>query len=136
MLRLSRLTGDFTLEEKVNRIFSLFSSPVGAYPVISTQFLQSLDFALGPSQEIVIVGDKNDETTVEIIQLLHKKFLPNTVVLFLSKDGEGNRLQKLSSFLNANIAFEHKPIVYICEQLSCKKPIRKVEELKKLIDEL
>lgn len=135
ILRLSRMTGNTDLEKMGERIFYAFSSQIVKHPIGSTYFLQALDFALGPFQRIVIVSEEKDETTMEIIKLLQKKFLPNKVVLLQTRDWEEKQIQKVSSFITSGIAFEPKPLVYICDQFSCKKPITDIKELERVINE-
>jgi uncharacterized protein YyaL (SSP411 family) len=133
MLRLSRMTGNVDLEKKVDRMVQTFASQISAYPLNSTYFLQALDFALGPAQEIVIKGDKKDQTTQAMIMVVQKSFLPHKVVLLQSEGFEGERLAKLSSFITPMITCNPKPTVYVCEQFSCKKPITEVEELESFL---
>jgi uncharacterized protein YyaL (SSP411 family) len=134
MLRLSRMTGNVDLEKKVDRMVQTFSSQISAYPLTSTHFLQALDFALGPAQEIVIGGDKRNQTTQDMIRLVQKSFLPHKIVLLQSEGYEGERLAKLSSFITPMLSFNPKPTVYVCEQFSCKKPMTEVEELESFLN--
>ena len=134
MMRLSRMTGNVDLEKKVDRMVQTFSSQISAYPLTSTHFLQAVDFALGPAQEIVIGGDKNNQTTQNMIRLVQKSFLPHKVVLLQSEGSEGERLAKLSSFIIPMNTYNQKPMVYVCEQFSCKKPITEVEELQSFLN--
>jgi len=133
MARLSRMTGNVDLEKKVERMVQTFSSQISAYPLTSTHFLQALDFALGPAQEIVIGGDKKNQTTQDMIRLVQKSFLPHKIVLLQSEGYDGKRLAKLSSFITPMISFNPKPTVYVCEQFSCKKPMTEVEELESFL---
>ena len=135
MLRLSRMTGNYDLEKKVDQLLQRFSSQISTYPLAAPYFLQALDFALGPAQEIVIAGDKKNKTTQDMIRLVQKKFLPNKVVLLQNEGSEGERLKKLSLFKTPMVPFNQKLTVYICEQFSCKKPITEVEELKTYLNE-
>jgi hypothetical protein len=133
MARLSRMTGNVDLEKKVDRMVQTFSSQISAYPLTSTHFLQALDFALGPAQEIVIGGDKKNQTTQDMIRLVQKSFLPHKIVLLQSEGYEGERLAKLSSFITPMISFNPKPTAYVCEHFSCKKPMTEVEELESFL---
>jgi uncharacterized protein YyaL (SSP411 family) len=134
MLRLSRMTGNVDLEKKVDRMVQTFSSQISAYPLTSTHFLQALDFALGPAQEIVIGGDTKNQTTQDMIRLVQKSFLPHKIVLLQSEGSEGERLAKLSSFITPMITCNQKPTVYVCERFSCKKPMTEVEELQSFLN--
>jgi len=134
MMRLSRMTGNIDLEKKVDRMVQTFSSQISAYPLTSTHFLQALDFALGPAQEIVIAGDKKNQILQNMIRVIQKSFLPHKVVLLQSEGSEGERLAKLSSFITPMFTCNQKPTVYVCEQFSCKKPMTEVEELESFLN--
>jgi hypothetical protein len=41
-----------------------------------------MDFALGPSKEIVIAGEIGSKDTMEMINSVYKRFIPNKVVAF------------------------------------------------------
>ncbi len=50
LFRLARITGNAELEARGNRLIEMFSGPVNNYPSAYTQFLNALDFALGPAR--------------------------------------------------------------------------------------
>jgi len=56
-------------------------------PQYYPNMLSALDFALGPSYEVVIVGKSNASDTRRMFRAVREKFLPNKVVLF-RPDGE------------------------------------------------
>ena len=59
LLRLGRLTGNNDFEEKASQILNSFSSTINDFPTGYTNTLIALDFSIGPSYEIIIVGGKN-----------------------------------------------------------------------------
>ncbi len=81
LLRLARMTGNTGLEATADRQLQAFSSLVGDYPSAHTQFLIAVDFAVGPSQEVVIAGAADHEDTRRMMAALRKGFSPNCVVL-------------------------------------------------------
>ena len=96
LLRLGRMTGDTGMEKRAEKSMKAFSSQIKSYPMGFTHFLMAGDFFIGPSQEIVITGDPLDVLTREMIQVIHRSFLPNKVLLFLG-DGAGfSRLKKIA----------------------------------------
>ena len=61
LLRIARITANSSFEEKADKINKAFSNQVRKYPAGFTQFLIALDFAVGPSYEIILAGDKITE---------------------------------------------------------------------------
>jgi uncharacterized protein len=126
-LRLGRLTGNTAWEEKADQIFRTFSATVAGYPLAYTQFLNALDFMLGPSQEIVVAGDPDQKATQEMISVIHRAFLPNKVLLLRPEDETNEGLIKLSPFLKDMVSSSQKPTVYLCEGFACQTPITDLE---------
>jgi uncharacterized protein len=136
LLRLGRMTGDTGLEKRAEKSMKAFSSQIKSYPMGFTHFLMAGDFFIGPSQEIVITGDPLDVLTREMIQVIHRSFLPNTVLLFPG-DGEGfSRLKKIAPFVESLESVCDQPAAFWCEQCYCREPITSVEKLRQVIRSL
>jgi len=123
MLRLARMTGKIDLEKEVEGLLRGFSSTVAEAPMAFTQFLNFLDFYLGPSQEIVLVGKPDWETTRSMTAAIQRKFLPNKVLLFRAEDDTGEKLADLCPFVEGMKSRDRKATAYLCEGFSCKTPL-------------
>ncbi len=130
LLRLSRITGDVSLEQKAEQILHVFSGMVADYPMAYTQFLQALDFAIGPTTDIVIAGDLADHGSQEMLTAVHRSFLPNRSLLFKPIGPEGDRLAALCAHTRQLQPVDHKPTAFICENFACQSPITDVERLR------
>jgi uncharacterized protein YyaL (SSP411 family) len=129
LLRLARMTGSVELEKKADQLRRVFSAPVADHPMAYTQFLNGLDFMLGPIQEIVIAGDPDVEMTQAMITKIHRVFLPNKVLL-LQPEGEiGKKLSALSPFVEGMRPINKGPAVYLCKQYACQAPLTDVVAL-------
>jgi uncharacterized protein YyaL (SSP411 family) len=130
LVRLGRITGDGDLGKKAEQVAGTFAKRINAYPSAYTQFLAALDFMIGPSQEIVIVESQNAEGTKAMIETIHKRFVPNTVLLLRPAGQEGERITTLSPFTKDLQATDGGAAVYLCEHQSCREdPITGIEEL-------
>jgi hypothetical protein len=123
LLRLARMTGKIDLDKEVEGLLRAFSSTVAESPMAFTQFLNFLDFYLGPSQEIVLVGKPDWETTRAITAAIQQKFLPNKVLLFRAEDDTGKKLAELCPFVEGMKSTDRKATAYLCEGFSCKTPL-------------
>jgi uncharacterized protein YyaL (SSP411 family) len=121
-LRLARMTGDTSLEEKADRQIKAFSRAIGGYPMAYTQFLQAADFLLGPGREFIVSGDRSDPACLEMIGLLQRTFLPNKVLLRRPAE-EDAALLEVAPFLKDLPPTGKGPSVFLCEQYACKTPI-------------
>lgn len=132
LLRLARITGNVGFEEKADALMKSFSSLVQDYPMAYTQFLNAVDFALGPTAEVVIVGDDGDVETRAMVEALHRRFHPHRVLVFKEVAGEGNGGKdpsEMAPFVRQMHPVGGKTSVYICENYSCKRPLTTLEEL-------
>ena len=122
LIRLSRLTGDHVFAEKAAKISSVFSSKVhdfaAAYPVL----LSSLEFALAPSREVVIVGNPGAADTGSMVRALRQKYYPNTVVLFKPANEESPSIIKHAGFVEFMGAVNNQATAYVCTNFKCNFP--------------
>jgi uncharacterized protein YyaL (SSP411 family) len=130
LLRLARMTGKIDLEKEVEGLLRGFSSTVAEAPMAFTQFLNFLDFYLGPSQEIVLVGDPNGETTRAMTAAIQQRFHPNKIFLFRAEDDTEKKLADLCPFVEGMKSIGRKATVYLCEGYSCKTPLTDLAALR------
>jgi uncharacterized protein YyaL (SSP411 family) len=122
LLKLSRLTGNHSFEEKAAEISSLLSSRVKDFPLAFPMLLASLDLALSPSQEVVIVGKKDADDTKKMLQALRKTYLPNAVVLFKPAEEKDPLINNYAGFVEFMYAIDKKATAYVCTNFKCDFP--------------
>jgi len=135
LLRLGRLTMAKDFEKKAQALFDAFSAPVSQNPEAYPQMLIALDFAVGPSREIVIAGEGTaDDETQAFIGLIYSRFLPNKVVaLHPSEPKTKAAIEALAPFIKNQLPLRNKPTVYVCENYNCKFPTTQLSELENLL---
>ena len=134
LLRLSRITADPELEDKANKILLAFSEDVKSVPSGYTQMMVALDFGIGPSYEIVIVGNPQAKDTKEMLNSLRKHFIPNKVVLLRPSDQEEPDIIRLAKFTEYQSSLDGKATAYVCLDYACKMPTTDTEEMLKLLN--
>ena len=120
LLRLARITGDPQLENKAQNIGRSFSGIIAQSPAAYTMFMTGLDFAFGPSSEIVISGDLQAESTKKMLKALRNEFIPNKVVIF-RPDGK-SEITDISGFTGNLTGNKGKAVAYVCRNFSCRLP--------------
>jgi uncharacterized protein YyaL (SSP411 family) len=133
LLRLSRLTADSALDDKADKIGRAFSEQVKQFPSGYTQLLVSVDFAIGPSYEIVIVGHTGAEDTSKMIRALDSRFIPNRVTLFRPSDHKSPDILSITEFINSYLSMDSKATAYVCLENACKTPTTDTKEMLNLI---
>jgi len=128
LLRLARMTADTKLEEIASKAFAAFAPRARAVPAAHLHLLSALDFALGPTSEVVIVGDPTSSETAEMIRDLRSEFLPGTVVLF-KEAGDGPVISEVAEFTRDLTMVEGKATAYVCRGHVCQLPTTDPKEM-------
>jgi hypothetical protein len=127
-VRLARLTGRVDYEEKAAVLARTISANVGPS---STMFLVAASFLVGPTFEIVVVGNMDTKDTRTMLRRINAKFSPNKVVLF-KPDGK-KTLEKVAEYTEPMVTIGSKATVYICSNFKCGLPLTNpVKVLEKL----
>ncbi len=128
LARLARLTGRPELEEQAIETGKAFSSAIARSPSGFTQALIALQFASGPTEEIVVVGSRESPDTRRMLAAINAAYHPGKVLLF--KDpAEADALEKIAPFTKELNMVDGKATVYICRNFACERPIHSPEEL-------
>jgi uncharacterized protein YyaL (SSP411 family) len=128
------MTGKVIWEKKAGQLLQVFSSAVADVPMACTQLLIALDFVVGPTKEMVIAGDPQEEMARAMIALLHRKFVPNKVVLLRQEGEAGKDLTALSPFVAGMIPVGKKPAVYLCARFACRSPLTDLPALESALE--
>lgn len=128
LLRLARMTGETRWEELASGVFEAFSGHVLRSPGAHSHMLMAYGFAVGPTREVVIAGEVEDERTQEILGAIHRAFVPDKVVLLRPAVGS-EELIELAPFVEAQGVMDGKPTIYVCENFTCQKPTHDLAEV-------
>nr|MDO8081017.1 thioredoxin domain-containing protein [Candidatus Freyarchaeota archaeon] len=129
LLRLGRMTAKLEYEEKAAQITRTFSQAVSRTPEGYTQLMVALDFAIGPSYEVVIAGGSQADDAKTMLKALREKFIPNKVVLFLPSEAESPEITRLAEFTKYQKSIDGKATAYVCQNYSCKFPTTDIEKM-------
>ncbi len=129
LLKLSRIYYSPELEEKAALLMAVFAKQVSKVPSAFTFLISSLDYAIGPAYEIVLVGKETDSNTKAMLDILKQDFLPNKVVIFKNTDKE-NEIEQILNHLKDFKAQKSKTTAYVCEQFSCQRPTTEIDMMK------
>ena len=121
LLRIGRITGDAAYDEMAAKLAKAFSETVEQAPVAYTQLLSSLDFAIGPSYEVVVAGDPASPDTKEMLSAFRKKYSPNKVLLFKGT-GDVPSVTAIAEFTKGQSPIDGKATAYVCLDHVCNLP--------------
>lgn len=130
LLRIGRITGDPSYDEMAARLSMAFSQAVEQAPMAYTQLLSGLDFAIGPSYEVVVAGDPAAQDTKEMLSAIRKKYTPSKVLLFKGT-GDAPGITAIADFTKGQSALNGKATAYVCLDHVCNLP---TTDLKKALE--
>ncbi len=134
LLRLGRITADSDLEDKASRIGSAFSSGVKQSASAHTQLMIAVDFGLGPSFEVVIVGNPEADDTEEMLKAVRKQFMPNKVVILRPTERDSVGIDDLTGFTRQFKSIDGKATAYVCLDYNCRLPTTDVGKVLEVLD--
>ncbi|UCH04027.1 MAG: thioredoxin domain-containing protein, partial [Candidatus Thorarchaeota archaeon] len=135
LIRLARLLGDNELESKADIIGKAFSHEISRMQTAYSFMLVALDYALGPSHEIVVAGETNSEDTMAMLRSLRERFLPSTVVLLRTGGEVSKQLDSLAPFSKFMDTVNGEATAHVCTNHNCKLPTNDVGRILSLLGE-
>lgn len=133
LFKLGRLTMDTRFNNEAEQVLNAFSGRIKQSPTSLSAMLIALDFSIGPAQEIVIAAEADQPDTKEMLRLIHRKFLPNTVIMFHQTGKAGEAIEKIIPFVKFQVAINGKATAYVCQNYVCKQPVNEISALEKLL---
>jgi uncharacterized protein YyaL (SSP411 family) len=131
LLRLARLTGRADLLDRAAATLKLYGGVMGEHPSAVGQMLVALDFYLGPTREIAIVGDPGDPETTRALRAVRSGFRPNQVVALLAP---GATVPSEVPLLVDKVPVNGKVTVYVCENFVCQAPLTGAEQVERALN--
>jgi len=157
LLQLARMTGRMDYENRAELLSKAFAGDVLRVPAGYTQLMVALDLAVGPSFEVVIVGQPGAEDTEAMLAALRgvgeqrgareqrgvkeqrgageqrRTYVPNKVVL-LRPPGDGAPIAHLAEFTQPYGQLDGKATAYVCRDRQCQLPATDVETMMALLE--
>jgi len=133
LLKLGRITANSDFEDKAEKTGHAFSVDISNLPSAYTQLLVALDFALGPSYEVVIVGDPRSRETNKMLDVIRSKFVPNKIMIFRPTDQEFPEIDSVTPSIKQYRSIDRKTTAYVCHNFNCELPTTDVGNLLRLL---
>ncbi|MEI7434623.1 MAG: thioredoxin domain-containing protein [Methanomicrobiales archaeon] len=122
LVRLGLMTTNKDYHARAWDLAGAFSTLVERSPSAYTEFLSSLDFALGPAASVVIVGDARAPGTVAMNAAINSRYFPSLVVLHRPGGDGPFEIDRISGFTGEMKESGGKATAYICKNHACSYP--------------
>ena len=148
LARLGKLTGRTDYLEAADATLRLFTDLLREHPTAAGQMLLALDFHLGPTPELVIVGGSDTAATDRVRDDLRQRFWPAKIVALRPARHESPALAPIfagkspDGGISASGAAESKavsaadPTLYVCENFACAEPVKGEQATRAAFDRL
>ncbi len=133
LLRLGRMTGNTTYEEKASQLGQAFSEQVNRYPAGYTMMMVAVDFAAGPSHEVVIAGNLENADAAEMIKALNRPFIPNKIVVFRPASESEPKIAQIAEYAASMTEINNKATAYVCQNFACELPTNDAQKMLDLL---
>jgi uncharacterized protein YyaL (SSP411 family) len=133
LLRLSRLTGRTELEAASADIGRGFGGSVGRAPGSHTLMLSAVDFAVGPSREVVITGNPERDDTRAMVRALNEAYVPTKVVVFRPTNMGEPAIDGVAPYVREYGTIDGRATAYVCEGFACHAPTTDAAEMLRLL---
>lgn len=128
LLRLGRITSDSVLEDKAAAIGRVLSSDATRSPAAHTQLMIALDFALGPTYEVVVAGDSQAEDTQKALATIQRHFIPNKVVVLRPTEVVSPEIDKISPVSGYKASRGGRANIFVCSDYRCQSPTTDLDQ--------
>ncbi len=119
LLRLAKLLNRSDFRDAAERTLRVYGSLMADSPMAAGQLLIALDFHLGPTKEVAVIGPKDDPETGAVLAKLRSRFRPNRVLAFHDPATGPASIPLLAD----RPMVDGKPTVYVCENFACAAPV-------------
>ncbi len=123
LLKLGKICGDDELIRAGERCLASWMGSLVEQPVAHIQMVSALDFFLGPDVEITLIGDRDKPGVRELLNVIHRYFIPGLVLRF---KGGGDVYPMVGGL----------PTAYVCARGACRPPVNDAAQLEQLLSEV
>lgn len=128
LLRLARLSSESSFGNYADKLLRAVSEEVNSQPLGHMFMLLGLEFALGPTFNVVLAGDPADKDTLTMIDALRKIYQPNLTIAIATPEKS-----KLASPGVVYEKIDGKPTAYVCRDQTCMPPTNNIGKIAELL---
>ena len=132
-VRLARLLGDSSLEEKATEIVRAFASDIRRGYSAYSMMLVGLDLAIGPSYEVVLAGNLDSSDLQEMVDALHAVYIPRKVVLMRGSKEQEAAISGLAPFTKFHTPIGGMATAHVCVDHNCKLPTNEIARMLQIL---
>jgi uncharacterized protein YyaL (SSP411 family) len=134
LLRLSRMTARTGYAERAGELGSAFRERVARGASAFTMMMAAVDFATGPSVEIVIAGHSGRDDSRRMLDEINRNYIPRKVVVFRPEENP-EAVVALAPYTKSQSALNGEATAYVCREFACEAPTTDANKMLELLGE-
>ncbi len=131
LLRLAAFSGEISYRQRAAAYLQPLAEVMLQHPQAFGHALGALDFAISGNKEIALIGTPCAEDTHALLEVLNKRYLPNSVLACCAPDDTQSRAA--IALLADRPLKDSKATAYVCQDFACQAPVTTAEELENLL---
>lgn len=130
LLMLSEYTGVHTSRAQHEQLLGTLRDPFLKYPTTFAFWLQALDFAVGPIQQVALLWPEGQPAPQDFLTALYAGYRPRTIAAAsLYPPSQGS-----PELLNDRPLVQASVTAYVCQNFTCQLPTRDLSEFQKQLE--
>jgi uncharacterized protein YyaL (SSP411 family) len=122
LLRLGKLTGRADFLQAGESTLATFATHMARIPSATAQMLLALDLYLGPTYEVVVIGDTVQSDAADLVASLRRRYVPRKVLAFGDAGAGAPASTALAGLLEGKRTVDGRPTAYLCQNFACQAP--------------
>jgi uncharacterized protein YyaL (SSP411 family) len=135
LLKLGRITANPNYEELAAGIGRSSSPLIRDRQAQYTHLMSALDFATGPSYELVIAGRTGSQDTRDMVRAIHRQYLPHKVLVLRPTEVDDPDIMLYAEYTRYQEDVDGKTVAYVCRNYTCKTPTSDIDTMLKWLNE-
>ena len=129
LLQLSAFTGNGDWRDIAEKMVGGISEAAIQYPTAFGQWLCAIDFAMGPIQEVAILGDQTSPEFNALTNMLWDDYHPHLVAAISNFPPE----PRSPDLLSDRSLLDQKAMAYVCQNFVCQYPVSVPKDLENML---
>ncbi|WP_321421902.1 thioredoxin domain-containing protein [uncultured Methanobacterium sp.] len=125
--KISLIIDDMKIRETSQGLESYFAPMITQSPSAFTMFLSAIILKVGPSFQVVIIGEKDSPDTQVLLNTIKKEYLPNVVLILKSSDD--SLINQITGSLEHKTMVNGQATAYVCGNGTCHAPVNNPDDL-------
>jgi uncharacterized protein len=134
LLRLSKLLDSPDYLSKAETLLVSTAHGLRSQPRVHLRLLAAADFYLDSTCEIAIAGPRDGDDTRRLLDVVHRKFIPNKILALAEPDADSARTEPAIPLLAGKSMLSGRATAYVCHDFSCGQPVTDVTALERMLD--